>query len=751
MSDKSGAKKRNIFVRFFYGLYDVFAGSLGKKFAWAILLSILYLQYLNTPFIEGIRNRSFDIYQRIAPRIEKTVSPVVVVDIDEKSIGALGQWPWSRDVLADLITKLTEAGAVVIGFDIVFPEPDRLSPPVLANQLKGLDAETRKRLSKMKGSDENFAAAIANSRVVLGGFISNDPSVLQTYTLERMPSINFIGVNPKKFVKPAAQYVGNVDVLEAAAAGYSNFSLDSDFDGIIRRIPLLNRVGDKLIPILGLEMLRVATGRNILVKSNPSGVEGVVIARSLIPTDGYGRMWIRYSKFDDANYFPAVDILQGKIGSAEIAGKLVLVGTSATGLKDLRSTPVNSVVPGVEVHAQMLKTVFEGDFLYRGDLMRAVEWLVILVFGLLLIVFVPRFGARTTFFSVLFAVGLAVICSAYLYIEMSILMDVTFLMGAVTFMYIALVYSGFRSAEQQRSQIRSAFSHYLSPEMVNKLTDSPDSLHLGGEVRRMTFLFCDIRGFTAISEKFSDDPVGLTDLINQFLTPMTDVILQHGGTIDKYMGDCIMAFWNAPLEDEAHARNALNAATEMQRRLKEVNETSRLRAEEEGGTFTEIAVGIGLNTGPCVVGNMGSDQRFDYSVLGDAVNLASRLEGQCKQYGMDIIVGEETYEEVDQQELLELDVIAVKGKDRAVRIFGSLAHHDAFLGSRVEQLKVLNEEMLALYRARAWDEAETKALECQAIYPELEKFYGLYLDRIHEFKKTPPDDSWTGIYISQTK
>jgi len=738
-------------IKIFRKIYSFLFASIGQKTAWFILALVLIAQYMNSPLVEGIRNRSFDIYQRLDPRVSSNVSPVVVVDIDEKSLASVGQWPWSRDLLAEIIQKLNQAGAVVVGMDIVFPEADRLSAPLLAEKMRGLDAETRKKLAKLPGNDEILAKAMKRSRVVLGGYLSNEKEAVQTNTLTLLPSINWAGKNPTRYIKPARSLVGNIDVLEQAASGFSSFTLDSDFDGIIRRIPLLSRVDNKLVPILGLEILRVATGRNVLVKASENGVEGVVVARTLIPTDGFGRMWIRFSKFDHDQYISAVDVLNGDFKSKSFKGKLVLIGTSATGLKDLRSTPVDSVVPGVEIHAQMLQTVLSGNHLYRGDLMRAVEWVTVLLIGFALIAFVPVSGARNTFLALIVLIVLDMGIAAYLFTEKSILMDVTFFIASSTLLYIVLVYSSFRSTEQQRSQIRSAFSHYLSPDLVQKLTDQPDRLQLGGEVKTMTFLFCDIRGFTPISELFNDDPEGLTKLINNFLTPMTDIILKKGGTIDKYMGDCIMAFWNAPLDDANHARHAVEAAIEMHKELINVNNQLKQQAEESGRDHIPIRVGIGINTGKCVVGNMGSDQRFDYSVLGDAVNLAARLEGQSKSYGVDTIVGQETVEHIIDLECLELDLLAVKGKKEAVRIYGLTKSELDLTEDAFQALKRGSSRMLIAYRQKKWTEAREEAEACLALEPRLTVLYTQYLDRIQKYAQEDPGSDWQGVFEATTK
>jgi len=730
-------------------IYRLLFGSLGQNIAWALLVSFLYIQYLNTPIIEGIRNRAFDVYQKIDPREEAPQNPVAVIDIDEKSLARVGQWPWSRDIIAGLITQLTRMGVVVIGFDMVFSEQDRLSPPLLAKTLRDIDADTRQKLANIPGNDLVLAEAMKRSRVVLGGFISNEDGITESHTLDRLYSVNWLGKDPAGFIRSADYFVGNLPILERAASGYANFTLDNDYDGIVRRVPLFSRVNGKLIPLLGLEMLRVATGQNLLIKANEVGIEGVIVAKTLVPTDGYGRMWVRYSEFNNKNYISAVDVLDGTVDPKRLAGKLVLVGTSATGLKDLRSSPVNSIIPGVEVHAQMIQTILTGEHFFRGDLMRAIEWLGLAIVGVMLIIGLPLAGARTTFF-VLSAIVWSVIgASAYLYSEKSILLDVSYFLISTTVLFFVLVYSSFRATEMQRGEIRSAFSHYLSPAMVDQLTQSPGQLKLGGEVREMSFLFCDVRGFTSISEQFNDDPEGLTQLINDFLTPMTDIILSRRGTIDKYMGDCIMAFWNAPIHDPDHAKNAVTAAREMIAGLETVNINLHKKAEGEGRKHIPIKVGVGVNTGPCVVGNMGSQQRFDYSVLGDAVNLASRLEGQCKYYGFDIIIGPETAAEQNSDEILELDLIAVKGKSEAVKVFGCL--HPEEGGADKATWHKAHTEMLIAYRGRDWDRAEDRIAACISLAPHRKHFYGLYSKRIEAYRLNEPEENWDGIYMSLTK
>ncbi|MEP4192613.1 MAG: adenylate/guanylate cyclase domain-containing protein, partial [Sneathiella sp.] len=458
--------------------------------------------------------------------------------------------------------------------------------------------------------------------------------------------------------------------MDQHASGRGMITLDQDFDGIVRRVPLATVVGDKVIPALTLDMLRVATGRNVISQANEKGLLGFKISGTLVPTDKNGRIWIQYSPYSPEQYISASDIIFGKVGPDRLRGKLLLVGTSATGLKDLRASPLQSALPGVEMHMQLLENILTQSYLFRPEYLAVFEWTGTVFTGLTLIILVPLVGARATMGLLLIIGSIAISSSLFLFSEYSLLIDVSYTLFISLILYITLVYSNYMSTETERTRIRTAFSRYLSPDLVSQLSASPESLVLGGEEKEMTFLFCDVRDFTGISEAFRDDPQGLTHLINRFLTPMTDEILSCNGTIDKYMGDAIMSFWNAPLDNPDHQQDAARAALGMLSRLEELNTELEQEARENNVSFTELKVGIGLNTGKCIVGNLGSRQRFDYSVLGDPVNLASRLEGQTKDYGFNIIVGEDTASALPGYALIELDLIAVKGRSRAIKIFG---------------------------------------------------------------------------------
>src|SRR3954465_4235968 len=629
-----------------------------------LLVAFAALRVWDPPPVEELRARTFDTFQVIDPRV-KTMRPVTIVDIDEKSLAdpRLAQWPWARTRIADIVANLTRLGAVVIAFDAVFSEPDRLNPNIAADTFRNLDEATREKLRLLPSNDQVFADAIKASRVVLGE--SGLPEEI-TALDKALPvtGLAMLGEEPQRFMFDFPGLLRNVPVLEHAAAGRGLFTIRPERDGIVRRVPMIMQAQGQTMPSLTFEMLRVATGSGtILIKAEKAGIKSIGVKGFEIPTDHNGQLWVHYARNDASIYVPAINVLEKNVAPDMIAGKLVLIGTSAVGLNDIKTTPVSRAMPGVEIHAQVLESALTGAVISQPIYGITIEFATALLFGLLVIAFAPSFGPVT-----LVALG-AVFASAligtswYFYAQHRLLIDFTYPLLSTTAIYLTLIFSSFVREQQQRKQIRTAFSQYMSPALVAQLALSPEKLVLGGEEREMTIMFSDMRGFTSISETYKNDPQGLTALMNRFLTPLTNAILNRKGTIDKYMGDAIVAFWNAPLDDSAHQINACEAALDMLERVDELNQVREQEAKEESRPFIPLNIGVGLNTGICVVGNMGSDQRFDYSVFGDSVNLASRLEGQSKEYGFPIIVGSRTALAVkDRFAILELDFIMVKGK-----------------------------------------------------------------------------------------
>jgi adenylate cyclase len=718
-----------------------------------LLVGLAALRIVDLPAIEELRVRTFDTFQLIDPRV-KSARPVTIVDIDEPSLAKFGQWPWPRTRIADMVANLTRLGAVVIAFDVIFSEPDRLNPDAAADTFRNLDEATRDKLRSLPSNDQVFADAMRRSRVVLGE--SGLPYVISELD-QTLPvtGLAMLGEDPQRFMFNFPGLLRNTPVLERAAGGRGLLTINPERDGIIRRVPMIMQAQGATMPSLTFEILRVVTGTDtIFIKSDKAGIKSIGVKGLEVPTDRNGQIWVHFAHYDPSLYVSAADVLEGRVAPEKIARKLVLIGTSAVGLNDIKTTPISPAMPGVEIHAQVLEAALTKKLLSQPPYAALLEFGAALLLGILVIVFAPGFGPIT-----LVAVGglfatLLVGTSWYFYSQHRELIDFTYPLLSTTSIYLTLIFSSFVREQAQRRQIRSAFGQYLSPALVEQLAQSPEKLVLGGEEREMTIMFSDVRGFTTISESYKHDPQGLTTLMNRFLTPLTNAILARKGTIDKYMGDAIMAFWNAPLDDKEHQLNACEAALDMLTRIEELNEVRRLEAKEGGHPYIPINVGVGLNTGTCVVGNMGSDLRFDYSVLGDSVNLASRLEGQSKEYGFPIIVGSKTALAVkDKFAILELDFIMVKGKKEPEVIYAIAGRADTAHSGRFQRLRNLTIEMLACYRSRDWEGA-LAAIQRGRLTDDanaLESLYDLYETRIRNYQKNPPPSDWNGAFALLTK
>lgn len=727
------------------------------RIASIVLLGfMLAIRWVDPTGVETLRNQSFDWYQRIKPRAQVPV-PVRIVDIDEASLQKFGQWPWPRKTMAQLVTNLAQRGAIVVAFDIVFAEPDRLSPPRIAQENPELPATIRTALAGMRDNEEIFAEAIAAARVVLGQ--TSIRSTKDTPGLRReIPAIPIAskGIDPRPFIFQFPDLVQNMPRLEAAAAGRGVFSLAPDPDGVFRRVPVIVIVRDQYRLALSLEALRVATGgRTALTQANEAGLEGLVVGGKLVTTDRNGQVWPYFNNSHPDRYVSAGSVLEGTVDPRKVAGNIILVGTSAVGLEDIRATPMAAAMPGVEIHAQLLEAVLSDQLLVRPNFALGMELAVLLLIGLGIIYVVPKIGAVWAFF---LAAGLQAAffgVSAYAFAQHRMLIDPTFPIIATALLFVALATANYIREEQQRQQIRGAFGQYISPDLVEQLSQNPERMVLGGETKELTLMFSDVRGFTGISEEYMDDPQGLTRLMNRFLTVLSQPVLDEQGTIDKYMGDAVMAFWNAPIEAEDHALRACRAALGM---IKNLNELNAKRAEELQGTdrIKSINVGIGINTGQCVVGNMGSELRFDYTALGDTVNIASRLEGQSKPYGLAIVIGDNTALAVDDKmATIEIDLIRVKGKLTPERMHALIGDGTMLADERFRKLRQANQAMIDAYRSSNWDGADDKLTELGACAESLGVFFDdyldLYADRISDFRQNPPGTDWDGVYTATSK
>jgi len=875
-----------------------------------ILALLLGLRVWDPGATQQARWLVFDTYQRIKPRIYDPRLPVKIIDVDDDSLARHGQWPWPRPVMARLVETLARAGAAAIAFDIVFAEGDRSSPEEALKvwpQTREVIA-LRESVADLPSHDLMFAQTIAQAPVITGFVLTADEGPQRP---AQKSSFAIAGDNPKPFVRAFKGAVLNLPEIEAAAPGNGAFNSTPEADSVVRRVPIVLRLGDTLYPSLAAEALRVAQGaRTYLIKSSGAsgvtafgehtGIDAIGIGQLKVRTDGEGLVMLHYTESMPERFIPAWKVLEDGFDPNLVAGQIIFVGTSAAGLQDLRATPLQRAVPGVEIHAQMIEQVLTETFLERPAFADAVELAYALVLGLLLIVLLPMTGAAWGSVIGGLAVVAAVGGSWYAFDAHRWMIDPIVPSAMVLLVFLSDTLISYFTSEAERRQVRGAFSRYLSPVVVERLAEHPEQLQLGGDLRDMTIMFGDIRGFTTISERFKEDPRGLTRLINRVLTPMTDAVLDQGGTIDKYIGDCLMAFWNAPLDDERHATHACTAALGMfdavaglnkelaaessdggaapsskpngeappdliseaeeeatdhrntsiealqdgaaqgsaeaqyefgkayrdgdgvsqdpgeaarwflasaeqgyakaQRHLgnqyaggegvsqdtvqsimwltlaaqqglvtanmglqtvldgasaEQRNEAERnlrtWQAKTSQTATIEIKIGIGISTGSCLVGNLGSNQRFDYSVLGDPVNLASRLEAQTKNYGVGIVIGDNTRRLAPEFAALELDLIAVKGKSEAVTIFGLLGDAQAAEKSDFQEFERQHREMLASYRNQRWQEARELMEACAALDPSLNQLYDVYRDRIGQYEQAPPGRNWDGVYIALTK
>ena len=712
---------------------------------FAILVS--FLPILNPlQIFSNLQNYSFDTLQRLLPREIYAEDPVVIIDIDDRSLAEIGQWPWSRNQLAKLTNQAYAAAA--LGFDIVFAEPDRTNPQNFISSYP-LNESLKKELSALPSNDELFAQAITDhGTVVLGQALNNKNNIKPSKAKFGLVTQ---GDDPKQFITNYSGIQHNIKQLESSAAGVGSMSIGNN-DAIVRQLPTFERVDDQLVPSLALEMTRVAVGASTfqIKSSNASseeaygaqtGINNIKLGPLSIPTTPEGNAWVYFAPSRDISTVSAADVISGVISPDFFEGKVALVGTSAAGLLDLRSTPTEKNVPGVTIIAQFIQQIFANEFLQRPDWLFGAEFIAGLLLAVLITLSIQALGPIGGLSIFLVGSGGIVGSSYYFFKSKLFLVDPISPLIISLSVYVAVTFFNFLFTELERSRVRGAFAQYLSPEMVNRLAESSESLVLGGERKEMTFLFSDIRGFTKISEQYKDDPEALTQLINELLTVLSNAILEHGGTIDKYMGDCIMAFWNAPTDQADHRQLAIQAAHSMNEALDKFN------LNTAAGLDFKLEIGIGINSGNCIVGNMGSDKRFDYTVLGDAVNLASRLESQSSNYGLHMIVGENTYMNDSDFTMIEIDKIAVKGKSSAETIYTCFKPGIKF----PEEFLDNHKSFLAEYRAQNWNAASLLIDELMSSSNELELYYRHMQTRIEEYITNPPSADWGGVYVATNK
>jgi len=694
----------------------------------------------------SFQNVVFDQYQRWRPRARGADPLVRVIDIDDESIRRLGQWPWPRAEMAKLVDALAGAKAALIGFDVLFSETDR-APSDAAAARPGIGADVN--VAVRREGDQAFARAIADRPVVLSELVA------QTKLADPLPSragFTFIGEDSRPDLPQMSGALGPLADLARWASGIGFVNWQADADRVVRRVPLLIAVNGQAQPAFAMECLRVAQGASTyLVKSGEAGgVAAIKVGDLVVQTQPAGDIRAYFGVADPSLSIPAWKALEPGADLSGLAGKIVVVGASASLLSDVVATPLNPSTPGVEAQAQLIEQIVDGDALLRPDWAPGAEAATSALLSLVLVVATPALSALWSaviggLAAAAMAGGSWLAFSRYGWLIDPIAPSYT--SGAV---FLAGVLTLYNQKRRQLSETRAHFGRFVSPAVVARLAERPEAVRLGGEQRTLTLMFCDIRSFTTLSEGLS--AVELTAFLNEYLTPMTDAVLAEMGTVDKYMGDAIMAFWNAPLDDSDHAAHAVRAALAMRRTLAELNRGWADRAAESGRALA-IKFGVGLNTGECCVGNLGSTRRFDYSAIGDEVNVASRLEGASKVLGVDIVASRLTRDEAPGFAWLEIDQVLLKGKTRPTPIYALAGDATTAAGAPFRALAQKHDEILAAYRRREFEAAMRMAAETAELAPpEIKGLYtSYYQERFAFLAKSELGPAWTPVFKLDTK
>jgi len=653
------------------------------------------------PLLSDMGNFIFDAYQRADSRQWNPLSPVRIVDIDDQSLARIGQWPWPRSKIAELVDRLGDLGAAAVVFDIVFAEPDASSPEQIIRLLPPSPARAAigKEIQSKPSNDALLAKASAKRPTVFGAILGQGTSAVNYPTKYGVATA---GDNLLSFLPRFTSAIVPLPVLSEAAAGIGAINWLPDHDQVVRRIPIVLALGNTIVPSLTAEALRVAQHASTIIvreagRSARAGVSAVKIGGLEIPTSADAEFRIRFTATEPRRFIPAWTVLTDAVARSDIQDRIVIIGVSAGGLSDQRATPVDASVSGVEIHAQALESIAAGVWLVRPDWARGAEQILAIALALITGVLLPRLGAIAAALAVALLIAIVGFASWYAFRAESLLFDPILPTLSIALTYICAAAWLFQLEQRQRRQVREAFGRYVSPEIVARLAEQPGSLVLGGETKTLTVMFSDMRGFTPISERY--DVQRLTRFMNDYFTPLTDVILANQGTVDKYIGDALMAFWNAPYDIADHARYAARAALQMAAELEKLNNGWRLDAETRDEPYHEVKFGIGLASGECCVGNLGSKRRFDYSVLGDTVNLASRLEGITASFRIDIVASEATRNLSPDFAWLELDPVRLKGKTEDTRIFYLAGDETEARSAGFAELIECHSQMLRAYRS----------------------------------------------------
>ncbi len=731
-----------------------FIGQFTLSAVLIILLTLHLTGLVHLGFVENLDNALYDLKVQ-ATAAQGVDERIVIVDIDDKSLQAEGRWPWSRAKMARMQTSLIEQyGVATVGFDIVFSEPDASSGlPVLeglaANELKDqpLFLDMIERLRPRLDYDRLMAESLAKGSAVLGYYFNVNQGAERIATLPKpLFTQDQLGGLGGEFMH-AQGYGGALPIFleKAAAAGFYNSLPDSD--GVIRRMPVMIAYQNAYYGSLPIMLTRAAMDAKDIRLLNPGGdgfnrfqPHALDIEGLKVPFDTQGGALVPYRAQGGYRFVSATDVISGQAPASQLEGRIVLIGTTAPGLADIRVTPVSEVFPGVEIHASLLSGILDQNLKWKPRELTTMSVISVVILGLVIGLLLPMATPLIAALSTLGFLVLVVALDVWAWNVLNMEFPLGAPMVAVLGMFVANMSYGFFIESRTKGQITKLFGQYVPKELVEEMSRDPDRYSLKGESRDMTVLFSDIRDFTSISEGLSAS--SLAEMLNFYLSSMTRIVQQRRGTIDKYIGDAIMAFWGAPLADPNHARDAIQAALQMQRDLDELNPQMKQKG------WPEIKIGIGVNSGKMNVGNMGSEFRMAYTVMADAVNLASRLEGLTKQYGLGILVGEEAVAHCPDIEFMQVDVVRVKGKANPVTIYEPLGMKEAVDIAAMKRKQDF-EQACALYLQHDFDAAEDILRKANKRYPS--KLYEVYLERIAHFRVSPPAADWDGVFTYTTK
>jgi adenylate cyclase len=729
----------------------------------SLVLFIVFTAYVNgilpLTLVDQMERSAYDA--RVQLTASRTVDPrIVIVDIDDKTLKEQGQWPLPRDKFAQLMDNLFNLYHIkVVGFDVEFPDADRSQDLALLDQLsngalKGdpiFIAQAQKVRPQLE-RDKIFAASLQHRPAVLGYVFYPQDAPQADQKLGQLPPPAIPDARNRyplvEFPKSVG-YTANLPVLEAAAAGHGYFSNQPDTDGSFRRVNLLQEYDGNVYASLDIAVLQVLENGAAVNFSFESGtqdmahLEDIVVGNASIPVDDEMNALVPYrGPFKSFPYISATDVIKGTAPADVLRGAVVYVGTSSPGLEDLRTTPVGQVYPGVEVHANLMSGIFDNRVMQAHPQYLRGSLLILLLLISALITWVAMTRSVITGALAAVGTGVAIVIGnlalwKYALVVFPLMPPLIFLLT----LYVFHTLYGFFIESRGKRHLSKMFSQYIPPELVEEMDTRKDNASMESESRELTVMFADVRDFTSISEALQ--PKDLSQLMNEYLTPMTRVIHTNRGTIDKYMGDAIMSFWGAPLHYPDHAKFAVQTALKMTETLAELNETFKTKG------WPELRIGVGITTGVMSVGDMGSEFRRAYTVMGDAVNLSSRLEGLTKEYKVQILCSEMTKDAAPDFQYVELDRVRVKGKEKPVGIYEPLMHKDA-VGKELKGTLLRHKQALAAYRTQDWDSAEKEFFSLQQSNPG-RPLYGMYLDRIAYFRSHSPGAGWDGVFTFNTK